>query len=390
MDLTDFFTVRAPVLWASCPPTLSHSSLSRIKRCPLRFQLERSEFPDIGRFPTRPNPAAVEGAIAHECLEALFKAFSIAGLPELGGERARECAREVGLTDLIQKKSDEACHQFTRHPRGVGFQLRNSVHQLANRVIRLFRQQYVSMERGSPQHEPEPHLGSRQPPDLTDLIGWLASCGTLTELNLRHPQFPFEGVIDLIRCRNWETVIVDYKAGAHDPAHRLQVLRYALLWWRVTNQMPGRIEIQYLTEKINEQVTEAILLDTERGLKLEIDAAAKSLACTPAKASPGDHCGFCDVRQFCDAYWKDGTSMLRSRSGFADVELLVSGEPSEHGFHAATLAGTAVKITSSSDVGKIQFRGIGKGQRLRMIGVHFDANNSEIQVNASAEVWRMR
>lgn len=27
--------------------------------------------------------------------------------------------------------------------------------------------------------------------------------------------------------------------------------------------------------------------------------------------------------------------------------------------------------------------------QLRMIGVRLDANNSEIQVNASAEVWRM-
>jgi len=246
------------------------------------------------------------------------------------------------------------------------------------------------MEPGAPQSEPESHLGSRQLPDLTDLIGWLASCGTLTELGLRHPQFPFEGVIDLVCRRNGETVIVDYKAGSYDPAHRLQVMRYALLWWRITGQVPGCMEIQYLTEKISEHVTEYDLLEIERELKFEIDAAATSLESTPANASPGDHCGYCDVRQFCDGYWKDGTSMLRSRSGFADVELLVNGEPSEHGFHAATIAGTAVKVTSSSDVGKLQFRGISNGQRLRMIGVRLDASNSEIQVNAAAEIWRMR
>jgi hypothetical protein len=389
MDLADFYTVRAPVLWATLPSVLSHSALCRIKRCPLRYQLERSEFPDIGRFPARPNSAAVEGAIAHECLEVLFKAFSIAGLPDLGGERARECVRKVGLSELIQKKFYEARDQFMRHPRGAGFRPRTSVHQLANRVIRLFRQQYLSMDRVAAQHDPVQSTIARPQPDLSDLAGWLSSCGALTELTLRHPQLPFEGVIDLVCCRDGETVIVDYKAGAPDPGHRLQVMRYSLLWWRSTGQVPGRIEIQYLTEKKSEQVTEAALLRTEQDLKGEIDAASDTLESPPAKASPGDHCGFCEVRQFCDHYWQDDTSMLRSRGGFVDVQLLVNGDPSEYGFHAATFSGTAVKVTSSSEVGKLQYQGILNGQRLRMIGVRFEPRDSEFHVNASAEVWRM-
>jgi hypothetical protein len=389
MELADFFTVRTPVSWASCPTILSHSALSRIKLCPLRFQLERSEFPEIGRFPPRPNPAALEGAIVHECLESLFKAFSLAGLPQLGSDEALECSREVGLAALIQKKLEEVCQRFKRHPKGIGFSARTSAHQLANRVIRLFRQQYAFINPIAGSRVSSTSSSKNSVPDSSNLTGWLEVSGAITELALRHPQLPFEGIIDLVCRRNGETMIVDYKAGAQDPGHRLQILRYALLWWRCSGQLPARIEIQYVAEKKNEWVTEAVLLQTEKELQDEIEAASSALEYPPAKACLGDHCGYCDIRQFCDSFWAKNFSSLRSRSGYGDIELVVTGNLSDHGFHAATSSGDPVTVTCSLEDGKVQLHGVSGGNRLRMIGVRFDPRSSEVHMNSSSEVWRM-
>ncbi len=389
METAAFYTVREPTSWASAPEVLSHSALSRIKSCPLRFQLERSEFPGIGRFPARPNTAAVEGAVVHECLEALFKAFSIAGLPELGSEEARECASGVGLSGLIQTKLDEACRQFIRHPMGAGWKPRTPVYQLANRVIRLFRQQYTSIDHGSGYIALKRPSGPQPAVEPSQLAGWLTSSGALTELKLRHPTLPFEGIIDLVCRRNGETVIVDYKAGAMDSSHRSQLFRYALLWWRNTGLLPERIDIQYLSEKISEPVTEQALDLAERELIHEVDSSSALLRTAPAVATPGDYCGHCNVRQFCATYWEDHNPKSLTHDGFGDVELTICGEPLDEGFRATTSTGVSAGVTSSVQIGKAQFANTRSGQVLRLIGVKFEPQRGEIKVLASTEVWRL-
>jgi hypothetical protein len=166
-------------------------------------------------------------------------------------------------------------------------------------------------------------------------------------------------------------------------------MRYAVLWWRASGQLPDQIEIQYLTEKWSEHVKEAVMMQMENELRREIDAASVTLASPPAKSCPGDHCGYCDVRQFCDDYWQDTASMHRSRGGFVDVQLAVNGEIAAHGFSATTASGSAVKVTSSSDVGKLQFRGLISGDSLRIIGARFESRNNEYYLSASAEIWRL-
>ena len=316
-----------------------------------------------------------------------FKAFGLAGLPELGSDVARECSREVGLTSLIQTKLGDICKRLERHPMGVGFSAKTSVHQLTNRVIRLFRQQYSTIDPSSRPGRLSPFSGPLKNQCYSELARWLKSEGAITELSLRHPQLPFEGIIDLVCYRNGDAVIVDYKAGAEDPTHRLQVLRYALLWWRCAGQLPGCAEIQYLETRINVLVTEEALLQIEEDLKEEIAAASAALASRPAEPSLGEHCGYCDVRQFCSLYWEKNYN-LESCNRYADIEIVVTGDPSDHGFHAVTCSGKPVKVTCSPETGKIQFRSVSVEARLRLIGVRVDSRNSEIHVFSSTEVWR--
>jgi hypothetical protein len=389
MDPDAFYTVREPSVWASAPSILSHSALSRISVCPLRYQLERSEFPGIGRFPARPNAAAVDGTVVHECLESLFKAFSIAGHPRLGSDEARECARSVGLTGLIQTKLDEARRQFVLHPLGAGWKPRTPVHQLANRVIRLFRQQYRPMDHAAsvPRGDRNP-VGDFESSQASQLAGWLTSRGALTEVKLCHPELPFQGIIDLVLLRDGDTVIVDYKAGAKDPTHRLQALRYALLWWRSIGVLPTKIEIQYLSERHAERIGESDLIAVESGLRGEIAMALSALAATPAKERLGKHCRTCGVRQFCEGYWAGGAKALSEPDEFADIEITVKGVPSADGFDGVCSSGESVNVTALADVGRLRFCGIQKNQRIRLVGVSIGADSREVRVLASSELWR--
>jgi hypothetical protein len=390
MDADAFYTVREPSVWASAPSILSHSALSRISVCPLRYQLERSEFPGIGRFPARPNAAAVDGTVVHECLESLFKAFSIAGHPKLGSEEARECARGVGLTGLIQTKLDEARRGFVLHPMGAGWKPKTPVHQLANRVIRLFRQQYQAID-----YAPSGSRGGRNPvgefeaSHASQLAGWLTFRGALTEVKLCHPELPFQGIIDLVLFRDGETVIVDYKAGAKDPAHRLQALRYALLWWRNTGELPTKVEVQYLSDRYTEQVSESLLRAIETELEGEIEAVVALLAMSPGDARVGVHCRTCGVRQFCDGYWVGESHCFREKGEFSDIELTVKGMPSVDGFDGFGAGGECIKVTAAPEIGKMWFLGFKEGQRIRLVGVMVGKDSREVRVLSSSEVWRM-
>jgi RecB family exonuclease len=356
----------------------------------LRYQLERSEFPEIGRFPLRPNSAAVEGTVVHECLEALVKAFSMAGLPQLGSDAARECARSVGLTDLIGVKLDEARREFVNHPMGAGWKPSTPVYQLANRVIRLFRQQYPAIDHVSHGYRKGSSSdGEAEPVPASQLAGRLISSGALTEVKLCHPKLPFQGIIDLVLRRDGGTVIVDYKAGAKDPAHRLQALRYTLLWWRTTGVLPTWLEVQYLADRYSEQVSESLLIAIESELEEEISAAVSLLATPPARARVDAHCRTCGVRQFCDGYWSGQSASFRERGEFSDIELTVNGLPSADGFDGIGIGGESVKVTAVPEIGKMWFLGVEKGQRIRLVGIVAGKKTGEIRVLSTSEVWRI-
>ena len=61
MNFREFYRVRAPDRWGGPPERFSHSTLARIESCPRKYQLEHAEFPVVGRYPSRPNGAAIEG-----------------------------------------------------------------------------------------------------------------------------------------------------------------------------------------------------------------------------------------------------------------------------------------------------------------------------------------
>jgi hypothetical protein len=107
-------------------------------------------------------------------------------------------------------------------------------------------------------------------------------------------------------------------------------------------------------------VDAARLTDLEAALTARIREAGRALAAASAPARPGEPCRWCDVRQFCEAFWAN------LPAGAADIDFRVAGEPTETGFHAIGVSGDEVAVVFTSDVGKSQGP-FHAGERLRVL-----------------------
>ena len=387
--IAEFYQLRSPMAFASPPECFSHSSLVRVGMCPLRYQLERAEFPVIGRYPARPVPAAIEGAIIHAGLERLLRSFSMAGLPSLGSPEARERAQSCDLMDFVSGRLQDERNRLEKHPRGNSFRFRLSPQELTNKIIRLFRQQYKGVDKtiGFPVAKQVGKSGGISAGLRSEEC--LDHAGVLLEARFRHPDLPFEGIIDLVYLTGGEVVIADYKSGAPKAEHRQQVMRYALLWWRATGRLPIAVEIRYFSAVHRDAVSEPDLLKEERALKTEIREVTADLSAREPEACQGDHCRTCDVRQFCNAYWQQPASRSVESDRFKDLEVTLIGRPSDFGFEGQTGSGDNVLFTYNGNVGRLHSSELRAGQLLRLMGVRTDSEDSTYAVVRSTEIWRM-
>jgi RecB family exonuclease len=310
------YLLLGPTAWAGPPGSYSYSSLAAIERCPRQWQLARSRYGDLPRFPARPHPAAVEGEIVHALLDRLFKALAVRGMPAVGTPPFRETLTEVDLHAAARELLAENDRRLAEHPRASAFRLRTGHQQLVNRVIRLFRGLYqdaalTHRASGLPAAAPR---APKLPPSGAALADLLRDRGAISEVPLAHPTLPFGGVIDLVWPDSGEPVIVDFKTGQVQPQHTRQVTYYAVLWWRSSGVIPGRAEVRYPDRLVPVPLDEELLSRAENDLREQISAAATALGRVPADAVLGDHCRHCDVRQFCDVYWGSRPRRLRAEN----------------------------------------------------------------------------
>jgi RecB family exonuclease len=391
---TSLYRMTGPTSWAGPPALYSFSSLAAIERCPLQWQLIHSRYGELNRFPTRPHPAAVEGEIVHSLLDRVFRTLAVRGMPPFGAPEFREGIAEVDIHNSIHRLLDEHEQLLAGHPRGSTFRLRTGPQQLANRVIRLFRDLYSQAIATHAINGP-PGPGARAPyqalsgPALADLV---YERGMLSELTLTHPILSFSGTIDLVRSDHGKAVIVDFKTGQARPEHRLQVACYALLWWKCSDRLPGRAEIRYPGRIETLALDEELLAYTEEELDERISAASLALRSVPGETRPGEQCGLCDVRQYCQAYWMNTRASLKSlkqgttKTGQVDLEVTVVTKPSGNGFHARTRDGGILPIVYREELGPIHGLFV-EGERLRILRGQVAEDGSSLELHSWTEVF---
>jgi len=242
----NFYALQEPTEWADPPLTWSSTTIDDVEACPRRWQLLRSRWGEHGRFPVRRSPAAIEGQIVHEALDSLTRACGQRGNPPFGSVEFAAALSDADFFPGFARAVAEWQQRFTSHPRpGPAFRLRASGEELANRAVRMFREQY------RPDGRVASVAAERATEAPADVKSLLRRKRALSEVKLTHPALPFLGILDRIQHVSDGVEIVDFKTGKPSERHHRQLQRYALLWWHGTGDAPIRLSAQYLDGELD-------------------------------------------------------------------------------------------------------------------------------------------
>lgn len=375
-----FYDLQGPTVWAAPPSTWSSTSLDDVEACPRRWQLLRSRWGDFERFPVRPHPAAIEGQIVHEALDRLTRACGQRGNPAFGTSEFSEALTDADFFPGFARAVTEWQQRLTAHPRpGPAFRLRASGEELANRAVRMFREQY----------KPNGHVASqaaeRAANTPADVKVLLKQKRALSEVKLTHPTLPFLGVLDRVQDAGEGVEVVDFKTGKPSDKHRKQLLRYALLWWRKTSDAPVRVSAQYLDGVESWPVAQGALEDVEAELVKKLPLLTDALGAHPAAAKPGTGCHTCAVRARCAAGWAVGKEAALV-DGRGDAELVAQAKAGDHGFLARSRTGAEIAVVYDAPVAKLLPEHV-EGQVLRVLDGVWKEKRTQLEIKAWTEVF---
>lgn len=375
-----FYALQVPTEWADPPSTWSSTSIDEVEACPRRWQLLRSRWGEYERFPARPNPAAVEGQIVHDALDRLTRACGQRGNPAFGSPEFAAAAAEADFFPGFARAVGEWQQRLTAHPRpGPAFRPRATAEELANRGVRMFREQYRPDGRLSSQ------TAERAAGTPTELKSLLRKKRALSEVKLTHPALPFLGVLDRVQHASDGVEIVDFKTGRPSEKHHRQLLRYALLWWRTTGDTPVRVSAQYLDGIESWPITQGALTKAEADLAMTIPILSDALRARPAPAKPGAGCHACPVRARCAAGWSIGEEAALV-DGRGDAELVVTAKAGDHGFLARSRAGAEIAVVYEAAVARL-LPELVDGQVLRVLDGVWKEKRSQLEIKAWTEVF---
>lgn len=376
--MTDFYSLQSPTSWVEPPGRWSSSSLDEVGACPRRWQFLHSRWGAFDRFPVRQHAAAIEGQIIHEALDRLSRACGQRGNPALGTPAFTEAAAEADFFGGFSKALDGWLDRQAVHPRpGPPFRLRTSAQELANRAVRLFKEQY----RPGAGHQRAPAA----PAGPVELAALLRARGCLSEVRLVHPELPFQGVLDRVQQASDGVEIVDFKTGRERASHEEQLWRYAVLWWRNTGQVPARLRAQYIDATRGWPVNQEKLAAVEDSVGSRIADLVADLRGRPASARPGQGCRWCPVRARCADGWPLAEEAARGE-GLGDAELTVASPPGVHGFDAQRRGGADVAVVHEAAI-QAMLPALAEGQMIRILDGVSGEKGRELEIKAWTEVY---
>lgn len=348
-----------------CPEVYSFSTLQVIERCPLEWCLGQHGTGRGASPPAPPSEAAAEGVIVHELLDELYRHMVIHDLPEAGTDAFRGAMSAFNLMRRLTAKAE--AHGLLRQgrPMDVGRSDR-----LRNQVLLKFRSAYGSIRLRDRDVAFDASVeGSSHP-----LLVRLQQERVLTEQEFRHPRLPFMGIVDLVGRQAGGTVIVDFKTGKLKEEHRNQLLGYALLWWRVTGDLPSAISVLATDQTWREAVGRLMLERWEARLKARIEEAAGRVA--SQEVIIGKHCRYCSQRLKCDPWWRDDRPAWDA--DHFDVEVVATEDSGPYSGEVRTVSGRTLVLTYTAEVG-LKIGRWKAGERMRVMGGRA-RTNTEIEM----------
>lgn len=264
--------------FAAFPGSLSPSRANDFLTCPLLFR-----FRTIDRLPEPSSPAALRGTLVHTALEHLFD------LP--AGDRTVARTRALFTQAWLElAANDEESARILQSELGLDGTADPAV--VADRVLASalpLLDTYFALE------------------DPSRLEPYAREFAVSVEIA---DAFTIRGFVDRIdRSPAGEIRIVDYKTGRapgsrYEAKAMFQMRFYALAWWRMTGDIPRRLQLMYLgsSEVLHYEPTEQDLVSTERkifALREAINKAARSGDFSPTTSRL---CDWCAYRSSCPAW----------------------------------------------------------------------------------------
>ncbi|MBK9740132.1 MAG: PD-(D/E)XK nuclease family protein [Actinobacteria bacterium] len=273
------------------PSSLSPSRAGDFMTCPLLFR-----FRSIDRLPEEPSAAAVRGTLVHRALETLYD------LPAV--ERTHEAA-----TVLV----DRAFRELERTDPASAMTVRSGTDGVDGPDVTALLTAYFGLE--DPRRL-EPHARE------------LGVSAQIAEA------FEVRGFIDRIDLSDDGRIrIVDYKTGRSPGAGfeskaMFQMRFYALVWWRMTGDVPTLLQLMYLgnAEVLRYEPTEDDLRATERKILALRDAIARAADAGQFDPSPSRLCDWCSHKALCPA-WGGSPPPLPPRADWPTSSARTDAEP---------------------------------------------------------------
>ncbi len=387
MDARAFYGLMAPTEWAGPPDAYSYSSMKQMAVCLRQWQLSRSRYGDLRRYPEKPSEPADVGVIVHEILSDLFRAMAIAGYPEIGTDVFRKVMAKVDILGQARRRIEELEGRVAQNPRATGFRFQSTARDIYNKVVQAFRQEYTAVAAQAATLALGPTRSPLVEGSSLSRRALLEQQGILSEEEVRHPSLPLRGFIDLLVRRGGETTVLDFKTGAPQPQYREQLRLYALMWWRSTGDLPATIELRYGPRVERWPVIEAEFVAAERELEEKIRRYQTALSTRPAEATRGPHCSGCGVRQLCDAYWESKEDAGRGKGGRVDLEVVVHSVINRGGFVGRDSQEQEIAVVCEDDVAAMHGPFV-PDERLRIVNALREADGSAVQITRTAEVFR--
>jgi putative RecB family exonuclease len=269
------------------PPSLSPSSISQFKECPLAYR-----FAYVERLPQPPSPWTSKGTLVHRALELLFC------------RPAAERTLDAALADLATATTELAIH-----PEFTELELSDedwaAFHASAADLVR----KYFTLE----------------DPTVVHPIGLELKL----EARIGDGERPvrIRGIIDRLDLdADGELVVVDYKTGAV-PGERFEakslagVHMYALLCEQMLGRRPARVQLYYLSKP--EAIIATPSEQTVNGIAKRTTALWSAMAGAAARddfrPKPGRLCDFCTFKPYCPAHGGDPAQAAELRGPGAVV-----------------------------------------------------------------------
>ena len=387
----DFWKTRLDVKEADFPEYLSFSTYQQLDKCPKKWLLSNSEYPQIWPnqgYPRKVYGKTIMGTATHQALEIIIKKMREENIDHGSKNYVNLIKQEGGLRKILKREIGSLLNQvqYKENPRYLRIEK-----ELNLRIKKKYLEEYFIQLRS--------FLGKLNLPHKSDKTKikqpMKTQASVMTEYFVKSKVINWKGFIDLVINDTGGATLIDFKTGRETESHKEQLELYQLIWMddeRVKEIPVKQLLVKYPnSEKYYEPLTKLEIEERKDryqaiAVKLKKDLSSDNLA-KPSK----ENCEYCDVKQLCNDYWEHLENL--SEQTYGDFELEIQTNSDQQDIYAKIISSN---IAENGSIVKILFQDIEDSYReffipeknLRILNGHYDNDEEEMSKNFFIQIQK--